>query len=78
MDSGITTLTSCNIDIAIALSADGIAAIDNALGRQFAVGGSANTDIPEPPALHLLIPALLGIQAIRHRACQTSKRSALS
>lgn len=76
--SAAMALTRSNTDIAIALNSDGIAAIHNALGGRFAIGGSANTDIPEPSALLLLFPGLAALRAIRHRLRQASKRSALS
>jgi hypothetical protein len=68
-------LTAGHADIAIALNSDAIAAIESALGGRFAIGGSANTDIPEPSSILLLLPMVAAMGYLRRQA---SKRSALS
>ncbi len=71
-------VTTGNTHISLALNSAGIVAVGNALGGSFAIGGSANTDIPEPSGLFPLLPALTGVWAARYRFRQASKRSALS
>ena len=71
-------VTKSHTDIEIPLNDAGIAAIRQAAGNPFAIGGSANTPIPEPSAVWLLGAALAGLGALRYRGRQTAKRSALS
>ena len=61
-------------DIEIALDNAAIAAIEIALGGRFAIGGSANIDIPEPSSALLVVPVAMAGYLRR----QASKRSALS
>lgn len=62
----LSTADSGN-DVAIAFNAAGIAAIDTALGGQWAIGGSANNDIPEPAGLTIIPLALAGLAVVRYR-----------
>jgi hypothetical protein len=74
---GFMVATS-NTSIAIPLNGAGIAAVNRALGHTIAIGGSANQPIPEPAAAGLLAIAIAGLVAVRYRARQAAKRSALS
>ncbi|MEI7714154.1 MAG: hypothetical protein WCI94_22150 [Rhodospirillales bacterium] len=67
-------ITTGHTDIEIALDSAAIAAIEAALGGRFAIGGSANIDIPEPSSALLLVSVTVAGYLRR----QASKRSALS
>ena len=49
------------------LNIDGLAAVNTAVGGTFALGGSANTNVPEPGTVTLLTIALAILAAGRHR-----------
>ena len=71
---GPIAITVGHTDIEIALDNAAIAAIEIALGGRFAIGGSANIDIPEPSSALLVVPVAMAGYLRR----QASKRSALS
>ena len=73
--SDTIAITTAQADIGIALNNDAVAAIGNALGGRFAIGGSTSTDIPEPSPILLLLPSIATLAYLRR---QISKRSALS
>jgi hypothetical protein len=67
-----------NTTVIIPLDGAAISAI-NGTSDMFALGGSANTDpIPEPASVLALISGVAVLGAVRYRARQAAKRSALS
>jgi len=75
--SGTQTISTGGTSIAIPLNSTGIAAVNQALGGTLAIGGSAEP-IPEPAPIGAIATVLSILAALRYRARQATKRSALS
>lgn len=71
-------ITTGHADIGVPLNNAGVAAINNALGGSFAIGGSTNVPTPEPRGFWPLTIAIMSLGAVRYRARQAAKRSALA